>query len=126
MEANKNSFLSLLAGKKQFVIPVYQRPYSWTLRHCTELWEDVTRIATHQEQQNHFMGSILYSHYASHQISTLIQLEVVDGQQRIVTLSLFLVAIANTLNDFPGQADLTKEDIYSNYLINQYAKGMQR
>ncbi|MGZ3630877.1 MAG: DUF262 domain-containing protein, partial [Ktedonobacteraceae bacterium] len=127
MKAQENSFLNLLTGKHQFVVPVYQRPYSWTLGPCIKLWEDVTRIASLQTQNTHFMGSILYSQIDPiNEFGTVPQYEIVDGQQRTVTLSLLLAAIANTLNSFPLQTDFTTESIYSDYLINRYANGMQK
>jgi len=126
MRAHENSFLCFLEGKKQFIIPVYQRPYSWRPDSCAQLWEDIIQITTHQEQQSHFMGSILYTYYGQYSPGGATKLEIVDGQQRIVTLSLLLAAIANVLNDLPNSANLTKEDIYSYYLINPYAKGTDK
>ena len=60
MKASENHFLTFLDGKKQFIIPIYQRPYSWKPEHCERLWNDIVRTATDKQGTKHFVGSIVY------------------------------------------------------------------
>ena len=60
MKAAENQFLPFLEGKKQFVIPIYQRTYSWTHEQCEQLWNDIVRVATDNEASGHFIGSIVF------------------------------------------------------------------
>jgi len=55
--------LDFLDGRRQFIIPIYQRTYSWTLDECDELWNDIVRTATDASIITHFVGSIVYIHH---------------------------------------------------------------
>ena len=60
MKANDASFLSLLKQSLQFVVPIYQRAYSWTERECGQLWDDILRTGKDDDMKSHFIGSIVY------------------------------------------------------------------
>ena len=92
LKAVQANFLSFLQGTKQFVIPIYQRNYSWTLKQCEQLWNDITRTALSPEIPGHFIGSIVYIESGVYQVSSVPQLLVIDGQQRLTTLSLYKVS----------------------------------
>lgn len=71
MKANEANFLGFIEGRKQFIIPIYQRTYSWTLVHCEQLWNDIHRAATDQTVSAHFVGSIVYIQKGLYQATTV-------------------------------------------------------
>lgn len=95
MEVGQSSLLDLLAmPDTQFVIPAYQRRYAWQQRQCEELWLDVLRAGRRDEC--HFSGTILYEAIPAGPDSA-VRLSIVDGQQRITTVTLMLAALRNHL-----------------------------
>ncbi|MGG0814638.1 DUF262 domain-containing protein [Paenibacillus alvei] len=60
MKASETNFLKFLQGTKQFIIPIYQRKYSWTLNQCKQLWNDILRAAHDENMKGHFIGSVVY------------------------------------------------------------------
>ena len=60
MEAKKADLLSFLDGVKQFIIPIYQRTYSWQESECQQLWEDIEAISASENTNSHFVGSFVY------------------------------------------------------------------
>ena len=122
MKAAENKFLPFLEGKKQFIIPIYQRTYSWTREQCEQLWNDIVRSAKDDEIKGHFVGSIVYIQKDLYHVSTIQQLLVIDGQQRLTTLSLLLAALANVANMSTSELNISYEEINDSYLINKHAK----
>ncbi|WP_448028364.1 GmrSD restriction endonuclease domain-containing protein [Brevibacillus borstelensis] len=120
METN---FLRFLQGSKQFIIPIYQRKYSWTLRQCKQLWNDIVRAAEDDEIKGHFVGSVVYIEKGIYQISSVPQLLVIDGQQRLTTLTLLLLALANAIEKSGQSFDMTKKKILNYYLVNNDEDG---
>lgn len=97
MIAREQKLLELLGTKDaQFVIPVYQRVYSWTGRQCEELWFDLVRSG--KTDDGHFMGTVLYSEEAPNS-GVLRRFDLIDGQQRLTTVTLLLIAIRDTLRE---------------------------
>jgi len=123
MKATETNFLQFIQGNKQFVIPIYQRTYSWTQKQCKQIWEDIIRVATNEEIHAHFIGSIVYIKGGIYQVSTIPKLLVIDGQQRLTTLSLLLVALAMKLEESKERSDVSKEEIESYYLLNKLKEG---
>jgi len=122
MEANQANFLSFLEGKKQFVIPIYQRSYSWTIKQCEQLWNDIIYAGTDESIGGHFIGSIVYIKKGIYHVTSIPQLLVIDGQQRLTTLSLLLSALGNIIEDNNLDLNVTKEEIMDSYLINKYER----
>lgn len=60
MNAQDIRFTELLEGPKQFIVPVFQRDYSWGTKHCLQLWEDIIRAGSNAHVKVHFIGSIIY------------------------------------------------------------------
>ena len=60
MKANEANLFGLLDGRKQFIIPIYQRTYSWTLKQCQQLFSDILLLANDESLPGHFIGSIVY------------------------------------------------------------------
>lgn len=86
-------------------IPPYQRIYSWLPRQCYELWLDIMRAS--RDDREHFSGIVIMTHEADN-IDDLGLLSVVDGQQRLTTTSLLLVALARYLKAHEGEAGETE------------------
>lgn len=122
MKATETKFLDFLNGKKQFIIPIYQRTYSWTDKQCKQFWKDIVRAATDQTVSGHFVGSIVYIEKGLFQISSIPQLLVIDGQQRLTTFSLLLSALGNAIEESGIQIDVSKEEINDDYLFNKHGK----
>ena len=119
MKINQTGFLNLLGMEDtRFVIPVFQRVYSWDARQCEELWEDVMNAGaqTAEGAEPHFMGMLLYSS-DTETWNGAQQLDVIDGQQRMTTLSLLLCALARHLDE-TGKCvdDLSAADLFNRFL----------
>lgn len=98
MKATEAKFLEFLKRSPQFVIPIYQRTYSWTERECRQLWDDIVRTGSNEAISAHFIGSIVYIEKGLYQVSSQSPLLVIDGQQRLTTLTLLIAALANALD----------------------------
>ncbi|HZU00240.1 MAG TPA: DUF262 and DUF1524 domain-containing protein [Ktedonobacteraceae bacterium] len=120
MKAQESQFLTFLNGKKQFIIPIYQRTYSWTREQCQQLWTDIVRSATDKEATTHFIGSVVYIQHGIIFAGGVMPLLVIDGQQRMATLALLLIALAKAVKDAPASRNMSHEDIYESYLVNKF------
>ncbi|WP_026673997.1 DUF262 and DUF1524 domain-containing protein [Alkalihalobacterium bogoriense] len=118
MKASETNFLKFLQGTKQFIIPIYQRKYSWTIDQCKQLWNDVVRASLDDEVKGHFVGSIVYIEKGLYQISAVPQLLVIDGQQRMTTLTLLLLALGREIKVTDQDVDITNKKIKNYYLVN--------
>lgn len=99
----------------QFVIPIYQRVYSWKKGQCEQLWDDIIKIGGNDKMNGHFIGSILYVLDSNtHSNNTLL---IIDGQQRITTITLLFIALRNHSSD-----EVKRKEIES-YLINSNKDG---
>ena len=108
----------LIKGPKQFVIPIYQRTYSWQLAQCDQLLKDIIRISKDDNLQGHFLGSIVYFQEDIHTISDVPKLLVIDGQQRLTTVSLLILALAHFLKNNPVELDTNANKLFNYYLLN--------
>ena len=127
MQAYKQELLDFMKNA-QLSVPIYQRPYSWEEKHCKKLWEDIKQAGQPERKTPHFMGSILsIAKDSAAGIKTLHTL--IDGQQRITTLALMLIALrnelqANCLNGLTKELEKIQNQILQNeYLINQEEQG---
>lgn len=94
MKATEANLLKFLKKSPQFVIPIYQRNYSWTEEQCRQLWTDLLRAGRLENVTAHFIGSIVY---VERGLSNVVQQEalmVIDGQQRLTTSTLLIAALA--------------------------------
>ena len=98
MKATEAKFLEFLKKSPQFVIPIYQRTYSWTERECRQLWDDILRTGSNDDVSAHFVGSIVYIEKGLYHVSSQSPMLVIDGQQRLTTLTLLLAALARALD----------------------------
>ena len=125
MDANSRSILGLIAEMNtRFVVPVYQRPYSWGEQQCLQLWDDILACGR-QRESFHFTGSIVTIQDGTMSDQGVTPLLLIDGQQRITTITLLLVALARLAGE-GGRAGLpfTREEIVdSGYLTNHFRTG---
>jgi uncharacterized protein with ParB-like and HNH nuclease domain len=124
MEATQAQLLSLLDGKKQFTIPIYQRTYSWQIKQCQQLFDDIVRVGNDSTHLSHFIGSIVYFKPGNSPITSVPELLVIDGQQRLTTVSLLLLALTHFLkaNKDIKLEDESWEEVQETYLVNKHRK----
>lgn len=94
MKATEANLLKFLRKSPQFVIPIYQRNYSWTTEQCRQLWSDLMRAGRDEKVQAHFIGSIVYVERGLSSVTSQEALLVIDGQQRLTTSTLLIAALA--------------------------------
>lgn len=123
MKASETNFLKFLQGTKQFIIPIYQRKYSWTINQCKQLWSDILRAAHDENMKGHFIGSVVYVEKGIYQISSIPQLLVIDGQQRLTTLTILLRAFAKVIDERNEEFEMTKKKLINYYLVNNEEEG---
>lgn len=123
MKATEASLLQFLKKSPQFVIPIYQRTYSWTGRECDQLWDDVIRAGRNDAVSAHFVGSVVYIEKGLYQVSSQSPLLVIDGQQRITTVTLLLEAVARHLGDSEPIDGFSAKKIRSYFLLNPLEEG---
>ena len=118
MKATEAKFLDFLKKSPQFVIPIYQRTYSWTERECRQLWDDIVRTGSNDAISAHFVGSIVYIEKGLYQVSSQSPLLVIDGQQRLTTVTLILEALARQLGDSEPVDGFSAKKLRSYFLLN--------
>ncbi|GAA6931227.1 DUF262 and DUF1524 domain-containing protein [Helicobacter pylori] len=121
MEADATTLLNFIKDnqKNQLVIPIYQRLYSWEKEQCKQLWDDIIKIGGDDKMNGHFIGSILYVlDGIAHSNNALL---ITDGQQRLTTITLLLIALKDHLND-----EVKRKEIEDHYLINSDKNGDEK
>ncbi len=112
MEADATTLLEFIKDNQenQLVIPIYQRLYSWEKEQCKELWDDIIKIGGNDKMDGHFIGSILC---VTNDNNVLL---IIDGQQRLTTITLLLTALRDHWSD-------KRKEIEDHYLINSDKDG---
>lgn len=123
MKATSANLLSLIKGPKQFVIPIYQRTYSWHQAQCEQLLKDILRISETDEAQGHFVGSVVYFQESIHTVTDVPRLLVIDGQQRLTTITLLVAALAEFIQEHPGLIETNATKLKNYYLLNAEEEG---
>jgi len=120
MKANETKVEDFLSSNKtQFVIPVYQRNYDWTTGQCKQLLDDILEVGTSKKMNAHFIGSIVYVHDDVYTSSRIKELTVIDGQQRLTTLTLIYLVIHRLAKDLKDEGLVS--EISETYLINKFS-----
>ncbi|WP_270349276.1 DUF262 domain-containing protein [Megamonas funiformis] len=99
MQAGETTLNKLLNTSRQFIVPIFQRNYSWQKSQYEQLWFDILRASKFKEKQNHFIGSIVYIDMGT-PAGRPQQLLLIDGQQRLTTISILLCAIKDYVQKF--------------------------
>jgi len=125
MKAAETNLRGLLEGGKQYIIPIFQRPYSWEKKNWETLWEDILDLYSSYKgdglDSSHFLGPIV----TVAQIGTpdgVSPYIVIDGQQRLVTLSVLLAALRDQMKE-NGVSEKFVDALHNLYVINQYKEG---
>ena len=119
MNGNAQKLIKYLDGaSKRFIIPVYQRNYDWKMEHCKQLYDDLVKIIR-QNRKSHFFGSIVSVQSES---GTMEEFLIIDGQQRLTTISLLLLAIYHLLpsGKMVSRDHQLTDKILKKYLIDEY------
>ncbi len=124
MDAKEISMFRFLDGTdKKFIIPVYQRAYSWKHENCEALLKDLTSVYENN-YVSHFFGSIVY---VSNDVGGCNEHIIIDGQQRITTVSLLLLAIRNYIIEHPDlDTGVNPRKITDAYLTDVYANSEKK
>jgi uncharacterized protein with ParB-like and HNH nuclease domain/predicted transport protein len=123
MKATEAKLLTFLKNAPQFIIPIYQRTYSWTEKECRQLWDDVLRAGRDDKIDVHFIGSIVYIEQGLSQVVMQSPNLVIDGQQRLTTVTLLLLALAETVGDREPMPGFSGPEIRESYLTNHRRSG---
>ena len=126
MKATETKLLEFLRKSPQFSIPIYQRTYSWTESQCRQLWDDIIRTGGNDEISAHFIGSIVYIEQGLYQVSSGSPLLVIDGQQRLTTVSLIIEALARYLGDDEPIEGFSARKLRNYYLLNPEEADLKR
>lgn len=121
MKANELQIVKFLKSPDvQFVIPIYQRNYDWTITECRELLKDIIQVVD-EKRVSHFIGSIVFIHDGVYSTSDEVkELVIIDGQQRLTTINILIAALYRFAKEnLPSQES---EKLYNMFLVNQYVQ----
>ncbi len=127
MNAQDLPLTQLLDGAKQFIVPIFQRDYSWGTKHCQQLWNDILRVGGDPATRAHFLGSVVYIAAEDNQ-AAIPRWLLIDGQQRLTTVTLLLTALRDHLNAHPTNDDAlpSAEEVEDRFLRNRHGKNERR
>lgn len=117
MKAGETSLQKLMNGAIQFIVPLYQRTYSWSAKQCNQLWKDLIQITQNKEGVDHFIGSVVYIDMGT-PIGKPQQLLLIDGQQRLTTISLLICALSRYIDKNGLEDSINPNKIKNYFLIN--------
>ncbi len=123
MDAKATTLLKFFeeSQNNQFVIPIYQRVYSWEKEQCEQLWNDIIKIGGNDKANGHFIGSILYVLDGNtHSNNPLL---IIDGQQRLTTITLLFIALRDHLSEEVEILEKFSRKKIESYLINSDKDG---
>jgi uncharacterized protein with ParB-like and HNH nuclease domain/predicted transport protein len=126
MKATEIKLADFLKKSPQFVIPIYQRIYSWSEKECLQLWEDILRTGSREEITAHFIGSIVYVEKGLYSVANQSQLLVIDGQQRLTTVTLLIEALARALGGSEPIEGFSAKKLRDYYLIDPREEGEKK
>lgn len=128
MNAHAQALVGLITSANlRFVIPVYQRPYSWDKEQCEQLWDDILYVGN-RPQDRHFTGSVVWVQDGTFSASGIQPMLLIDGQQRITTLTLIIAALAEHSRQHPNVAlrFSYNEIMQRGYLVDTFREGEDR
>ena len=126
MDAGKKILLDLFTGSLRFVVPVYQRRYSWGEAQCRQLWADIVTAGRHPERM-HFTGSVVWMQEGGIGPDGVSRCLLIDGQQRLTSVTLLLIALAEYARERPENLRFSADMLIDRgYLVDKYATGEGR
>ncbi len=126
MKATEAQLLKFLQQSSQFLVPIYQRTYSWTVKECQKLWDDIVHVGSDDSIPSHFLGSVVYVEEGLYTVSLGSPLLVIDGQQRLTTVSLLLEALARFVGEDEPVEGFSAKKIRGHYLLHPLETGERR
>lgn len=122
MKANESKLQPILEGVKQYVVPLFQRSYSWKKKRWQTLWDDLLEIYDEDDNREHFIGAIVTMpiEMSPEGVNKFL---LIDGQQRLTTFFLILAAMRDTA---VNKDNILPEQIEDLYLINKWETGVNR
>jgi uncharacterized protein with ParB-like and HNH nuclease domain len=114
----------LASSETAFSIPVYQRNYDWTRVQCQQLFNDILAVGDNDSLSGHFIGSIVYVHDDVYTVSGMRDLTIIDGQQRLTTLTLIFIALYRYA--IANGRDQQAQRIYKTYFINEFSEDAEK
>ena len=127
MQARDVFLTQLMQGPKQFLVPIFQRTYSWKEVHCAQLYKDIIQAGKSGQVQSHFIGSVVL--IPNQQMMAAIpQWQVIDGQQRLTTITLLIAAMVQRARELGLEtiAATPLAGIADYYLTNSFGDGVLR
>ena len=125
MKATETNLLTFLKKSPQFNIPIFQRTYSWTEAQCRQLWDDIVTAGGDDTVPAHFIGSIVYIEKGLYQVSSQSPLLVIDGQQRLTTITLIIEGLARRLDGGEPVDGFSARKLRNYYLLTPEEAGQQ-
>ncbi|MCR5202332.1 MAG: DUF4268 domain-containing protein [Lachnospiraceae bacterium] len=125
MKGSECRLIEYMEGsKKRFIIPVYQRNYDWKTENCKQLYDDLVKVIKNN-RKSHFFGSLVSVYQPSGRNTEFL---VIDGQQRLTTVSLLFLAMYNLIKNevLEPEDPSISEEIFDNFLVDKYKKGETR
>src|SRR3989304_6437858 len=119
MKASETRLQPIIEGTKQYVVPLFQRSYSWTKKEWEILWDDIIELSETGDCRSHFIGSIVTMPTISVPEGVAKYL-LIDGQQRLTTIFIIFALLRDKAKQ-TGQFELS-EEIHNTLLVNQYKK----
>lgn len=119
MKGSELRLIEYMEGsKKRFIIPVYQRNYDWKIENCKQLYDDLIQVIKNNSK-THFFGSIVSVYEPSGRNTEFL---IIDGQQRLTTMSLLFFALYNLLEEkiIISEDESLKDQIYEDFLVDKY------
>ena len=120
MQAKETKLQDIIEGTKQYVIPLFQRTYSWTPKEWEVLWKDLVELCDTENPRTHFIGSIVNMPTVSVPEGVAKYL-LIDGQQRLTTIFVLLTLLRNKARE--SQNVRFADEINNTLLVNQYKDG---
>jgi uncharacterized protein with ParB-like and HNH nuclease domain len=121
MKAGEKNIESIIEGKKQYIIPLFQRSYVWEKEHWQTLWDDL--IELYYNKGNHFLGSFVTTPVVENTEKGPRKFLLIDGQQRLTTIFILLVILRDKAKE---KNNKIKEEIDQTYLFNPFLEDEDR
>jgi uncharacterized protein with ParB-like and HNH nuclease domain len=123
MDARAKTVREILHSSDQYIIPFFQRHYSWQRKHWSRLLDDIESLLETDEQSQHFMGPLVCTPN-KHVPAEVSSYQLIDGQQRLTTITLALAALRDIAQS--QKLDDLAAEITEDYLVHKRKQGFDR
>ncbi len=121
MDAKNTNLDEFIRGRKQFIVPLFQRRYCWGNKQWLDLWDDLNGLCNEDKPRGHFIGSIVTIQQSTAP-EGIPKYLLIDGQQRLTTIFILLALLRDRAKSNGGDQDRLAAEIYEDLLINRFAK----